>query len=188
MVSVAASSACASGDLAHVLLANPAESTPNAGNPTDNSAGTAVHAEAIAKMTSHLAEAEHRLDLSATACHHVAATVREAASTTQRAAGPELTGAQYRTLETFSRETCRPYEIRPGLTCVYTDDGNRVSMDDFRALTEHGLVGRDTSTSLSRGQKITVTEKGQQALAGPHPPPTAPAPAPGPPAVRGPHR
>ncbi|WP_405928129.1 hypothetical protein OG554_05420 [Streptomyces griseus] len=33
MVSVAVSVACAGGDLAHVLLANPAESTPRAGNP-----------------------------------------------------------------------------------------------------------------------------------------------------------
>lgn len=47
---------------------------------------TAVLAEAIAKMTGHLADAVHHLTLSATGCRSVAAAVREVAATAQRAA------------------------------------------------------------------------------------------------------
>ncbi|MFE5647560.1 hypothetical protein ACFQ8Q_00355 [Streptomyces cyaneofuscatus] len=186
MVSVASSSARAGTDLAHVLLANPSAGAPHPSNPADEpSVRTTILAEAIAKMTGYLADAVHHLDLSATGCHSIAAAVREAATTAQRAAGPELTGTQYETLETLSRETCRLYEIRPDLIRVYTDDGALVPMAPYRALAERGLVDRDTSRSLSRGQKISVTEEGRQALAMPHPPPRAVPPAPEPPAVRG---
>lgn len=91
--------------------------------------------------------------------------------------GPNLTSSQYGTLETVSRETCRLYALRPDLIRHYTDDGYRLSMDDYRALATYRLVDRDTNTSLHRGQKITVTERGRQALAGPRSAATAATPA-----------
>lgn len=72
---------------------------------------------------------------------------------------------------------CRLFEIRPDLIRVYTGDGALVPMATYRALAERGLVNRDTSSSLSCGQKITVTEEGRQALSRPHPAPTAVPPA-----------
>jgi hypothetical protein len=74
------------------------------------------------------------------------------------------------------------------VTRVSTDDGTRVSIATFRALAKRGLVVRETSTSLFRGQKITVTDEGHRALTRPRPqaPVTAPAKvAPTPPAVQG---
>ncbi|MEU8592352.1 hypothetical protein AB0D07_01255 [Streptomyces globisporus] len=86
MVSVAFFAARASADLAHALLANPAEDAPNPVKPADEpSVRNAVLAEAIATMTGHLADALHHLDLSATGCHTVAAAVRDATATAQPA-------------------------------------------------------------------------------------------------------
>ncbi|MFF1420031.1 hypothetical protein [Streptomyces sp. NPDC058280] len=65
-----------------------------------------------------------------------------------------------------------------------TADGTRVSIAAFRALAKRGLVARDTSTSLFRGHKITVTEQGQQALAKRCPAATPATNAPKPPAVQ----
>ncbi|MFJ9979363.1 hypothetical protein [Streptomyces cyaneofuscatus] len=84
MVSVAFFSARAGTDLAHVLLANPAEGTPTPVSPADEPSVRTV-AEAIAKMTGHLADAVHHLNLSATGCHSVAAAVRDATATAQPA-------------------------------------------------------------------------------------------------------
>lgn len=84
MVSVAFFSARAGADLAHALLANPADDPPHPVSRADEpSLRTAVLAEAIAKMTGHLADAVHHLDLSATGCHSVAAAVRDATATAQ---------------------------------------------------------------------------------------------------------
>ncbi|WP_186343665.1 hypothetical protein [Streptomyces sp. CFMR 7] len=43
--------------------------------------------------------------------------------------------------------------------------GTRVSIATYRALAKRKLVRSDTGTSLFQGQKITVTEAGQRALA-----------------------
>ncbi|MFJ7527962.1 hypothetical protein ACIQ1S_23915 [Streptomyces griseus] len=84
MVSVAFFSARAGADLAHALLAIPAEGAPHPVRPADErSVRTSVLAEAIAKMTGHLADAVHHLDLSATGCHSVAAAARDATATAQ---------------------------------------------------------------------------------------------------------
>ena len=63
------------------------------------------------------------------------------------------------------------------MTRVAHDDGTRVSIAIFRALNKCGLVDWDTSTSLYSGQKITVTEQGQQALVKPRPSATVATPA-----------
>ncbi|MFI9039797.1 hypothetical protein [Streptomyces sp. NPDC053726] len=203
LASVVVASSLAGTDLASALYANPYEGAPFPGYPADGaSVRTARHAEAIPKMTGHLADAAHQLDLSATGCHYVAtgirsdlAAIREAAATTQRAAGPSLTGTQYDALKSFSLGGCRLYESSQrglGVTRVATGNGTRVSIATFRALAKRGLVNRDTSTSLFRGQKITVTEDGQHALARPRPAVTATPPAakttPKPSAVQGAHR
>lgn len=58
------------------LLANPYDGAPFPGYPADDaSTHTARHAAAIPKMTEHLADAAHQLDLSATGCHYVAAGI-----------------------------------------------------------------------------------------------------------------
>lgn len=196
LASVMVASSLASQDLASALYANPNEGAPFPGYPADEaSVRTARHAEAIPKMTGYLADAAHQLDLSATGCHYVAtgitrdlAATREAAATTQRAAGPALTSAQYDALKSFSLGSSRLYELGLGVTRVATDDGARVSIATFRALAKRGLVDRDTTTSLFRGQKITVTEEGQQALARPRPAAAVATPAkaaPKPSAVQG---
>ncbi|MFI5751067.1 hypothetical protein ACIBBE_35345 [Streptomyces sp. NPDC051644] len=188
LASVVFASSLAGTDLASALYANPYEGAPFPGYLADDaSVRTARHAEAIPKMTGHLADAAHQLDLSATGCHYVAtgitrdlAATREAAATAQRAAGPALTGTQYDALKSFSLGGCRLYESSQrglGVTRVATDDGTHVSIATFRALAKRGLVNRDTSTSLFRGQKITVTEDGQQALARPRPAVTVTTPA-----------
>ncbi|NIY65622.1 hypothetical protein [Streptomyces malaysiensis] len=160
--------------------------------------GTARHAEAIPKMSGHLADAVHQLDLSATGCHYVAtgitrdlAATRQRAVSAQRAADPPLTSAQYDALKALALGGGRLYECSQrglGVTRVVSGDGTRVSIATFRVLAKRGLVDRGTSTSLFRGQKITVTEHGQQALAKPRPAATAATPARAsakPPAVQG---
>jgi hypothetical protein len=178
LASVVAASSLAGQDLASALYANPYDGAPFPGYPADDeSVRIARHAEAIPKMTGHLADAARQLYLSATGCHYVATGVardltaaREAAATASGRPAPALTGAQYVALKSFSLGSCRLYELGLGMTRVATDDGARVSIATFRALAERGLVDRDTSASLFRGQKITVTEEGQQALARPCPP------------------
>ncbi|MEU4174729.1 hypothetical protein [Streptomyces sp. NPDC026589] len=186
LASVVFASSLAGTDLANALHANPYEGAPFPGYPADSaSVRTARHAEAIPKMTGHLADAVRHLDLSATGCHYVATgiardltTAREATTTAaQRKASPDLSGTQYDALKTFSLGASRLYETRPGMIRVYTDSGDRVSMATYEALAKRELVDRDTSTSLFRGQRIAVTEEGQRALAGPRPAAKAAAPA-----------
>ncbi|WP_406149352.1 hypothetical protein [Streptomyces anulatus] len=185
LASVVFASSLAGTDLAHALHANPYEGAPFPGYPADTaSVRTARHAEAIPKMTGHLADAVRHLDLSATGCHYVATgitrdltTAREAKTAAQRKASPDLSGTQYDALKTFSLGASRLYETRPGMIRVYTDNGDRVSMATYEALAKRELVDRDTSTSLFRGQRISVTEEGQRALAGPRPAAKAAAPA-----------
>ncbi|WP_247201194.1 hypothetical protein [Streptomyces scabiei] len=188
LASVVVASSLAANDLASALHANPYEGAPFPGYPAgDASVRTARHAEAIPKMTGHLADAAHQLDLSATGCHYVAtgitrdlAATCEGAATAQRSAGPPLTRAQYDALKALALGGGRLYESSQrglGVTRVATDGGTRVSIATFRALNKRGLVDWDTSTSLFRGQKITVTEHGRQALAKPRPAATATTPA-----------
>ncbi|MEU0715712.1 hypothetical protein ABZ498_00850 [Streptomyces lavendulocolor] len=102
LASVVVASSLAGNDLASALSANPYEGAPLPGYPADDEAvRTARHAEAIPRMTGHLADAAHQLDLCATGCHYVAtgitrdlAAAREA-EPAQRTTGPALTGAQY---------------------------------------------------------------------------------------------
>jgi hypothetical protein len=188
LASVVFASSLAGNDLASALSANPYEGAPFPGYPADDaSVRTARHAEAIPKMTGHLADAAHQLDLSATGCHYVAAGItrdlaatREAPAAAQPTTGPALTGAQFDALKSLARGGGRLYESSQrglGVTRVATDDGTRVSIATFRALNKRGLVDWDTSTSLYSGQKITVTEQGQQALAKPRPSSTVATPA-----------
>jgi hypothetical protein len=108
----------------------------------------------------------------------------------QRTTGPTLTDAQYDALKALSFGEGRLYESSQrgsGVTRVATHDGTRVSIATFRVLAKRGLVAADTNTSLFQGQKITVTEHGQQALAEPRPaaaPATTAVAAPKPPAVQ----
>jgi DNA-binding MarR family transcriptional regulator len=186
--SVVVASSLAGNDLASALYANPYEGAPFPGYPADDaSVRTARHAEAIPKMTGHLADAAHQLDLSGIGCHYVAtgitrdlAAARDGADTAQRAAGPVLTSAQYDALTALALSGGRLYESSQrglGVTRVAADDGTRISIATFRALNKRGLVDWDTSTSLFHGQKITVTEHGQQALAKQRPAATAATPA-----------
>ncbi|MFI8880302.1 hypothetical protein [Streptomyces sp. NPDC055243] len=95
LASVVVSSSLAGTDLAGALYANPYEGAPFPGYSADSaSVRTARHGEAIPKMTGHLTNAAHQLDLSATGCQYVATGItrdltatREAAATAQRAAG-----------------------------------------------------------------------------------------------------
>ncbi|MFE4216260.1 hypothetical protein [Streptomyces sp. NPDC056844] len=76
--SVVSSSSLAGADLAHVLLANPYEGEQFAGYPADDEAVRASrHAEAIPKMSGHLNDAVHQLDLCATGCHYLAHGIAE---------------------------------------------------------------------------------------------------------------
>ncbi|MEU4486688.1 hypothetical protein AB0H94_17680 [Streptomyces purpurascens] len=188
LASVVFASSLAGNDLASALSANPYEGASFPGYPADDAAvRTARHAEAIPKMTGHLADAAHQLNLSATGCHYVAtgitrdlAAVRKASTTARPTTGPTLTSAQFDALKSLALGGGRLYESSqrgPGVTHVATDDGTRVSIATFRALAKRGLVDRDTSTSLFRGQKITVTEEGHQALSGPRPQAPAATPA-----------
>lgn len=199
LASVVFAASLAGNDLASALSANPYEGAPFPGYPAGDAAvRTARHAEAIPQMTGHLADAAHQLDLSATGCHYVASGITRDLAATQKAPAtarpttrPTLTGAQFDALKSLARGGGRLYESSQrglSVTRVSTDDGTRVSIATFRALAKRGLVDRDTSTSLFRGQKITVTDEGHRALAKPRPqaPATAPAKvAPTPPAVQG---
>ncbi|MFF7476769.1 hypothetical protein [Streptomyces sp. NPDC008092] len=180
LASVAVASTVAGNDLASALFANPYEGAPFDGYPADDApTRTARHAEALPKMTRHLADACHQLDLSATGCHYVATGITHAlrdtldtAGSAQEAAVPALTGTQYDALKSLARGNGMLYEgARRGLGVirVATADGTRISIATFRALNKRGLVGRDFSTRLSRGQKITVTKQGHLALASPRP-------------------
>ncbi|MBT2509186.1 hypothetical protein J7I98_25540 [Streptomyces sp. ISL-98] len=196
--SIVVASSLAGNDLASALYANPYEGAPFPGYPADDEAvRTARHAEAIPRMTGHLADAAHQLDLSAIGCHYVTtgitrdlATAQDQATPVQRTTGPALTDAQYDALKALSLGEGKLYESSQrglGVTRVATHDGTRVSIATFRALAKRGLVAADTSTSLFHGQKITVTEQGQQALAKPRPaaaPATTAVAAAKPPAVQ----
>ncbi|ELS55910.1 hypothetical protein [Streptomyces viridochromogenes] len=181
MASVVSSSSLAGTDLAHVVLANPYEGAQFAGYPADDEAVRTVrHAEAIPKMNGHLDDAVHQLDLCAIGCHYLAHGITEDLTTArknkpaavQQTTGPAPTAAQYDALTALNGGGYL-YESATrglGVTRVATNDGTRVSIATYRALEKRGLVTHDTSTSLwARGQKISVTEQGQQALAQPRP-------------------
>ncbi|MGC4909571.1 hypothetical protein ACLQ2J_28130 [Streptomyces cyaneofuscatus] len=178
--SVVSSSSLAGTDLAHALLANPYEGAQFAGYPADDEAVRAArHAEAIPKMSGHLNDAVHQLDLCATGCHYLAHGIAEdlapaqdhKPSAVQQTAGAALSPAQYDALTALAVGG-RLYESSTrglGVTRVATQDGTRVSIATYRALAKRSLVIADTGTSLFHGQKITVTEAGQRALAEPRP-------------------
>ncbi|MFJ6752153.1 hypothetical protein ACIQNI_28815 [Streptomyces sp. NPDC091266] len=178
LASVVSSSSLAGTDLAHVLLANPYEGAQFAGYPANGEAvRTARHAEAIPKMSGHLDDAVHQLDLSAIGCHYLAHGIAEdlaspqdhKSSAVQEEAESALSPAQHEAL-TALKGGGRLYESSArgrGVSRVATEDGTRVSIATYRALANRGLVARDTSTSLYQGQRITVTEEGQRALARP---------------------
>ncbi|MFF3328427.1 hypothetical protein ACFYWX_02510 [Streptomyces sp. NPDC002888] len=84
LASVVVASSLAGNDLASALHANPYEGASFPGYPADDaSVRTARHAEAIPKMTGHLADAAHQLDLSATGCHYVATGITRDLAATQ---------------------------------------------------------------------------------------------------------
>lgn len=189
--SVVAAASLAGTDLASALYANPYEGAPFAGYPADDAlVRTARDAEAIARMTGHLEDAAHQLDLGAIACRYAASSITRglAAAHPPQAAQhqtmPKLNSAQYTALTSLAQGAGRLYESEQrglGVTRVATTDGTRISIATFRALATRGLVSADTSTVLLVGQKITVTEQGQQALAQGRPASvttTTPAPAP----------
>ncbi|MGA5556181.1 hypothetical protein [Streptomyces lavendulocolor] len=101
LASVVVASSLAGNDLASALYANPYEGAPFPGYPADDEAvRTARHAEAIPRMTGHLADAAHQLDLCATGCHYVATGITrdlaaaQEAEPAQRTTGSALTDAQ----------------------------------------------------------------------------------------------
>ncbi|MEU3977935.1 hypothetical protein [Streptomyces bacillaris] len=178
--SVVSSSSLASTDLAHALLANPYEGTQFAGYPADDEAVRANrHAEAIPKMSGHLNDAVHQLDLCATGCHYLARGIADDLASAQdhktaavrQTAGAALSPAQHDALNALSAggQLCESSARGLGVTRVATEDGTRVSTATYRSLAKRKLVRSDTGTSLFEGQKITVTEAGQRALAGPRP-------------------
>ncbi|MEV8426414.1 hypothetical protein [Streptomyces niveus] len=196
-------STLAGNDLANALHANPLEGAAFPGYPAySESDQVARRATAIPRMTGHLNDAAHQLDLSATGCHYVATGITRdladsqanQAKSGQQTAGPALSPAQYDALKALSLGQGKLHESSQrglGVTRVATHDGTRVSIATFRALAKRKLVTADTSTSLLHGQKITVTEQGQQAQAQPRPaaaPATTPAAAPKTPVTQGAHR
>ncbi|ROQ70150.1 hypothetical protein EDD93_4657 [Streptomyces sp. 840.1] len=180
LASVVSSSSLAGTDLAHELLANPYEGAEFAGHPADNEAvRTARHAEALPKMSEHLNDAVHQLDLCATGCRYLAHGIAEnhvsaqdhRPPAVQQTTGAALSPAQYDALTALAAGG-QLYESSTrglGVTRVATQDGTRVSIATYRALAKRGLVCSDTGTSLFQGQKITVTGEGQRALAEPRP-------------------
>ncbi|WP_329269055.1 hypothetical protein [Streptomyces sp. NBC_01451] len=178
MASVVSASSLAGNDIANALFANPYEGAEFSGYVADDEAvRTARHAEAIPRMTGHLDDAAHQLDLSATGCHYLAHGITEdlasmqdhTAASAQQTTGLALTAAQYDALKSLLGGG-RLYESSQrglGVTRVATDDGTRVSIATYQALSKRGLVTADTSTSLYHGQKITVTEDGHRALTQP---------------------
>ncbi|MGW0710197.1 hypothetical protein ACWD4G_30290 [Streptomyces sp. NPDC002643] len=189
LASVVYSSSLAANDLANALMANPYEGAPFSGYPADDASSRAArHTEALPRMASHLQDAAHQLDLSATGCHYLAHSITDKlasspghkAASTQQTTGHHrlaLTRSQYAALEAL-RDGGHLYENarRAGVTRVATDDGTRVSIATYEALRKRGLVTADTSTPLLyHGQKITVTEDGHRALKQPRPQATPPA-------------
>ncbi|MFB8352938.1 hypothetical protein [Streptomyces niveus] len=175
----------AGNDLARALHANPLEGAAFPGYPAySESDRVARHATAIPRMTGHLTDAAHQLDLSATGCHYVAtgitsdlADAHDQTTPERQTTGPALSPAQYDALKTLSAGEGKLYESPRrglGVTRVVTHDGTRVSIATYRALAKRELVTADTSTSLFHGQKITVTEKGQRAQAQHRPHPVTP--------------
>ncbi|MFJ9623412.1 hypothetical protein [Streptomyces sp. NPDC101181] len=74
--SVLVTSSLVNNALALALQANPGEGEPLGGHRThDGTAGAARHGEAILLIVGHLDEAAAQLDLSATACRHLAADI-----------------------------------------------------------------------------------------------------------------
>ncbi|MFJ6709049.1 MULTISPECIES: hypothetical protein [unclassified Streptomyces] len=180
LASVAVASTLAGSDLASALLASPYDGAPSDGSPADGApARTARHTAALTKVSGRLADACHQLDRSATGCRDAATALthdlraaRDTAGPAQEAAVPALTDTQYDALKSLAPGNGMLYEGArrgPGVIRVATADGTRVSIATFRALNKRGLVGRDMTTRLSRGQKITVTKLGHQVLARPRP-------------------
>ncbi|MEV0259035.1 hypothetical protein AB0H82_32825 [Streptomyces sp. NPDC050732] len=164
-----ASLACT--DLAEAISANPYEGAPFAGYPADDAQVRAArHGEAIPRMSSHLKEAAHQLDVGASACHYLATSISRSLPTTsprppQTVA--KLNDIQHSALKSLAQGEGRLYERmqkgRSG-TRVAVKDGTRISTATFQALAKRGLVTIDTGTPLLVGQAITVTEQGQRAL------------------------
>ncbi|MEV8411639.1 hypothetical protein AB0R12_39780, partial [Streptomyces niveus] len=163
--SLVLASTLAGNDLARALHANPLEGAAFPGYPPySESDRVARHATAIPRMTGHLNDAAHQLDLSATGCHYVATGITSDLADTQanqvksaqQTTGPALSPAQYDALKALSAGEGKLYESPRrglGVTRVVTADGTRVSIATFRALVKRRLVTADTSTSLWHGQK-----------------------------------
>ncbi len=184
LATVVASSSLASTDLARVVVVNPYEGAPFSDRPGDDEAmRTARHAKAIPKMNQYLADAVHGLDLCANGCLYLAHSITKGLSSApdhkkaavRQPTSPALTVTQYNALTALNGGG-KLYESADrgfGVTRVATEDGTRVSIATFRALEKRQLVTVDSSTSLSTGQKITVTERGRHALDQPRPDATA---------------
>ncbi|MEV8351889.1 hypothetical protein ACFVTT_24500 [Streptomyces niveus] len=161
--SLVLASTLAGNDLARALHANPLEGAAFPGHPAySESDRMARHATAISRMTGHLNDAAHQLDVSATGCHYVANGITSDLADTQanqvksaqQTTGPALSPAQYNALKALSAGEGKLYESPRrglGVTRVVTADGTRVSIATFRALVKRGLVTADTSTSLWHG-------------------------------------
>lgn len=178
--SVVSSSSLASTDLAHVLLANPYGRAQFACYPAADEAVHATrHAEAIPRISGHLNDAVHQLDLCATGCHCLAHGIAEHLTSAQdhktgavrQAAGAPFSPAQYDLLTALAAGE-QPYESSTrglGVTRVATQDGTHVTIATYRAPANRRLVCSGTGILPFHGQKITVPEAGQRALAGPRP-------------------
>ncbi|MEU7646344.1 hypothetical protein [Streptomyces huasconensis] len=173
LASVVVASTAATNDLANALDVNPYEGAPFPGHPAgDEAVRTARHTEALPELAIHLTNAAYHCDMSAVGCNYVArhlATAQEQSKPAQPTAVPKLTAAQYDALKALSLGEGRLFESSQrglGRPRVAASDGTRVPITTFGVLTKHGFVAVDTSTPLLHGgQKITVTEQGQQALA-----------------------
>ncbi|MET9956241.1 hypothetical protein ABZ135_32505 [Streptomyces sp. NPDC006339] len=104
LASVVVASSLASNDLASALYANPYEGAPFAGySADDETVRTARHAEAIPRMTGHLAYAAQQLDLSATGCHYVATGITRDLAAAQEQAKPAMRTTSPTTAPSASR-------------------------------------------------------------------------------------
>lgn len=197
--SVVVYSSTAGNDLASALFANSYNGAPLHGDPPDTeSVRNARRAEAIARMSGHLADAARQLGVSGIGCHHVASGITDDLATAHRqtkpvrqVADPVLSPAQYSALNAFNLGPGERYESSQrgfGAIRVSTTDGTRVTVATLEVLYRRELVELDTSTSLFHGQRISVTKLGRQALAKSRLAATTAAPAraiPKPPVARG---
>ncbi|MFE1407818.1 hypothetical protein ACFW5D_30175 [Streptomyces sp. NPDC058770] len=165
---VVVSASVAAAQLSRAVADNPLEAAPFAtGQRFDDAlARQARHTEAAPLLAESLTTAVHHLDLCATCCQYTASGIaRDLKEHPEHLPEiPQLTGAQYKTLDTIAQGGVRQHRRLGGGISVRAGNGSSIHATPFAVLQKHRLVRVSAASSPLAEQDVTVTALGRLAL------------------------